>query len=686
MTGTWPFQLDRFQREAIAALDAGSSVLVSAPTSSGKTVVAEHAIDLALAEGRRAFYTAPIKALSNQKFRDLRRRLGDDTVGILTGDNAIAADAPVVVMTTEVLRNMLYAGSEALDGLGCVVLDEVHFLEDPYRGAVWEEVVLNLAPDVRMVALSATVSNSAELGAWLRGVRGTTEVVVEDCRPVPLRSHYLVVERRRGRRLHRLPVLVDGSPNRSGSRFDLRGHPRHRRRGQGWATPRRREVLELLRREDLLPAIHFVFSRAGCDDARDAVLREGARLNGADEAERVSAHVERRLEHLPEADRGALGVDAWEAGLRRGVAAHHAGQLPLFKEVTEELFAAGLLKLVYATETLALGVNLPARSVVIEKLTKFTGEAHELLTPGQFTQLTGRAGRRGLDSEGNALICWSPFVGFAKVAELARSRDFLLRSAFRPTYNMVANLMATRSREEAADLLSRSFGQFQSQGRAGSGRRRSGGADLLTRMGLMEQVLSIRGLADGWCLTREGRALCGIYNEADLLVVEAISAGHLGGLAPPELAGVVSCLTYRRRGPGGGQDPGVPASLAGRTAAVASLADEIGEVEEALGLPRGPLPDPGMAGTVLEWAQGGSLGDALGEEFGGGEFVRNVQLVSDRLGQIAKVADGDLATSARLAVDGIERGVVALAGALTGADGVVEGVGSGTSPPMGTAG
>ena len=471
-----PFQLDRFQVEAMTSVDAGRSVLVAAPTSSGKTVVAEHAIDRALAAGRRAFYTAPIKALSNQKFRDLVRRLGDGRVGLMTGDQVVSPDAPVVVMTTEVLRNMLYAGSMATLDLGWVVLDEVHFLEDPYRGAVWEEVVLNLAPEVGMVALSATVSNAGELGDWLTAVRGPTDVIVETRRPVRLRTHYLVAERGRERRLHRMATHRGGSPNSDGRRFDNERRNRQRGgRGNGsrWVTPRRDEVLGELSAHGLLPAIHFIFSRAGCDEARDAILRDGVRLNSGAEAAAVSEHVTARLEGLPSADLEALGVDRWSEGLERGVAAHHAGLVPIFKEVTEELFAMGLLKIVYATETLALGVNLPARSVVIDRLTKFTGQTHEVLTPGQFTQLTGRAGRRGMDTEGHAIVCWSPFVPFDRVAELAGSTDFVLRSAFRPTYNMVANLIVSRTREQADDLLARSFAQFQMDRKEAKRHRRS---------------------------------------------------------------------------------------------------------------------------------------------------------------------------------------------------------------------
>ena len=675
MTDGRPFELDRFQVEAMAAVDAGRSVLVSAPTSSGKTVVAEHAIDSALAAGRRAFYTAPIKALSNQKFRDLGERLGHDAVGLMTGDQVIAPEAPVVVMTTEVLRNMLYAGSPATEGLGWVVLDEVHFLEDPYRGAVWEEVVLNLAEDVGIVALSATVSNAEELGDWLTAERGPTTVVRENRRPVRLNSHYLVAERGRPRRVHRLSIRRGNQSNPDGRRFDVDRQTRHGRGRRGWASPRRDEVLAELSRHDMLPAIHFIFSRAGCDEARDVMIRDGVKLNNAAEERAVDALVDDRLADLPEADLAALGVRAWRDGLRRGVAAHHAGLVPAFKEVTEELFAAGLLKIVYATETLALGVNLPARAVVIDRLTKFNGQTHQVLTPGQFTQLTGRAGRRGLDDEGHALVCWSPFVAFERVAGLAGSRDFVLRSAFRPTYNMVANLILGRTRSEAADLLSRSFAQFQldRQGvaihQAAEKRRppprkrdsRSAATSLSERMEAALRVLEARGMADGWSLEDRGLPLAAIHNEADLLIAESLDSGLLEGLDPGMLSAVVSCLSYRKRGPGEPSSVQLAGAFPERFNGLCALAAGVAAAEREEGLEPSEPPDPGFAHVIYAWANGEELAEVLNGTLTGGEFVRNVRLVTDLMRQLTKVAPPLLAATAEEAGRCLDRGVVALA-------------------------
>jgi ATP-dependent RNA helicase HelY len=464
------FELDEFQRQALDALDGGRSVLVAAPTGSGKTLVAEYAIARSLALGGKAFYTTPLKALSNQKYGDLARQYGKERVGLLTGDNSINGEAPIVVMTTEVLRNMIYAASRTLDDLRYVVLDEVHYLQDRYRGAVWEEVIVHLAPEVDLVCLSATVSNVEEVAAWIETVRGETTPVIEERRPVALHHRYLLGERDADA-LHLLPTFVgegdDLRPNPEAERLDQRsargrgrgpkGAPRGSRRLR---TPTRVEVAELLGAEELLPGIVFVFSRAGCDQAVDQCRASGIRLTTADERTQIRRIAEAHVAGVDDDDLAALGYDAWLAGLEAGVAAHHAGMVPPMKEAVEQAFAAGLVKLVFATETLALGINMPARSVVIEKLTKFTGERHEFLTPGEYTQLTGRAGRRGIDAVGYAIVLWSPWVAFEQVAGLASRRTDALRSSFRPTYNMAVNLVRRYSPETARHLLNLSFAQY----------------------------------------------------------------------------------------------------------------------------------------------------------------------------------------------------------------------------------
>ncbi len=496
------FVFDDYQREACAHIEAGSGVLVAAPTGAGKTIVGEFAVFLALENGRKCFYTTPIKALSNQKYADLVRRHGAGSVGLLTGDTSVNSEAPIVVMTTEVLRNMIYARSATLANLGYVVLDEVHYLADRFRGAVWEEVIIGLADSIQLVALSATVSNAEEFGEWLSEVRGDMAVVVSERRPVPLYQHVLV-----GRTLYDLfaelaPTArelpgegkVDVNPAlikiaREESRFvrdDARrprgksgrgrrtvsygsgayGGPAHRSRyggaGRRPHIPSRPELIELLDDEALLPAIVFIFSRVGCDAAVRQLLDSGIRLTSRIERQEIAAIIERHVAGLSDGDLYALEFDRFAEALGMGVAAHHAGMLPAFKECVEEAFVRGLIKVVFATETLALGINMPARSVVLEKLVKFDGETHADVTPGEYTQLTGRAGRRGIDVEGHAVVLWQPGLDPRAVAGLASRRTYPLKSSFSPTYNMAVNLVASVGRERARTLLEQSFAQFQS--------------------------------------------------------------------------------------------------------------------------------------------------------------------------------------------------------------------------------
>ncbi|MDH4363710.1 MAG: DEAD/DEAH box helicase, partial [Acidimicrobiia bacterium] len=467
--GRLGFRPDEFQTEAFDLIEAGQHVIVAAPTGAGKTLVADYAVALTLAAGLRIFYTTPVKALSNQKYHDLVADHGAAQVGLLTGDNAINPEAPVVVMTTEVLRNMLYAGN-ALTGLAVVVLDEVHYLQDAYRGPVWEEVIIHLPRPIQLLCLSATVSNAEELQEWIETVRGPTALVVERKRPVDLENLYLIGERSSSH-LHLIPIARGSRPNPNGFRYDAdlkamagargRGYKRAGRPRLNWRTPTRGEVVDLLSQRDLLPVIYFIFSRAACDEAASSVAGSGLVLTTGDERRQIRELVAERVDGLSPDDLEVLGYPRFLAALEAGVAAHHAGMVPPFKEAVEACFVRGLTKVVFATETLALGVNMPARTVVIEKLTKFTGDHHEVLTPAQYTQLTGRAGRRGIDLHGKAVVLWSPYVRFEQLADLALSRQFVLSSSFRPTYNMAANLVRRYDQERARQLLNLSFAQFR---------------------------------------------------------------------------------------------------------------------------------------------------------------------------------------------------------------------------------
>ena len=459
---TFDFEFDPFQISACHAVEDGKGVLVAAPTGAGKTVVGEFAAYFALQAGKKCFYTTPIKALSNQKYSEFVAKFGEDRVGLLTGDTSINGEADILVMTTEVLRNMLYAGSNTLINLGCVVMDEVHYLADKFRGAVWEEVLIHLMESVQVISLSATVSNAEEFGEWLGEVRGETEVIVSEIRPIPLFQHVLIGSRLMD--LFEQPGRINPEilqREREAIRRSSLGRNRRGRFAEPSDRKSRADIIEKLQRENLLPAITFIFSRVGCDAAVKQCLHAGLRLTSPEERVEIRQTALRYTQNIAEEDLEVLGFEEWLTALERGIAAHHAGLLPSFKGAVEDLFQRGLVKAVFATETLALGINMPARTVVLEKLIKFNGEAHVPITPGEYTQLTGRAGRRGIDIEGNAVIQWSPTVDSASAAGLASTRTYPLRSSFSPTYNMAINLISRFGRETARRSLESSFAQFQ---------------------------------------------------------------------------------------------------------------------------------------------------------------------------------------------------------------------------------
>ncbi len=470
-TGLLKFPLDDFQQQACQALAEGKGVLVAAPTGAGKTIVGEFAIHLAIDKGLKVFYTTPIKALSNQKFAELVARYGEDRVGLLTGDTNINGDAQILVMTTEVLRNMIYANSDSLMSLGYVIMDEVHYLADRFRGAVWEEVILHLPRDVKIVSLSATVSNAEEFGAWLDEVRGDTAIIVSEIRPVPLNQHVLFGDE--------LIELFDPSNVRVNPELSQRhanklrqpvNKPSRGRRGydNSWQKQQSRipkankpEIIEILQDGDLLPAIFFIFSRAACEAAVKECVRYGLRLTDNEQRREIRLLVEEKCSNIADEDLATLGYFEWLNSLERGVAAHHAGMLPAFKEVVEELFLRKLVKVVFATETLALGINMPARTVVLDRLDKFNGEGRVQITPGEYTQLTGRAGRRGIDVQGHSVIQWAANLDPQVVAGLASKRTYPLISSFKPTYNMAVNLVDAFGQDRAREVLEMSFAQFQ---------------------------------------------------------------------------------------------------------------------------------------------------------------------------------------------------------------------------------
>lgn len=792
------FDLDPFQVAGCHALEGGQSVLVAAPTGAGKTIVGEFAIHLAMqTPSDKAFYTTPMKALSNQKFRELVEVYGADQVGLLTGDTNINGNARIVVMTTEVLRNMIYADSTALRDLRFVVMDEVHYLADRFRGAVWEEVIIHLPPHVRLVSLSATVSNAEEFGDWLDTVRGDTEVIVSEIRPVPLEQHVLV-------RDDLLPLFDDRAGiataqvnqelmrirSFTGSHYDnnkrAQSYVSNRHAGREAKRPERGgrrpvrsanvhriermdrpDVVKLLERANLLPAIFFIFSRVGCDAAVQQVRRAGIRLTTTEERAEIRAIVEERTRSLQDEDLGVLGYFDWLENLERGVASHHAGMLPAFKEVVEELFRLKLVKAVFATETLALGINMPARTVVLEKMEKFNGEARVAITSGEYTQLTGRAGRRGIDVEGHAVVQWTEGMDPQSVAALASRRTYPLNSSFRPTYNMAVNLIDLFGKPRARQILESSFAQFQAdrsvvglakQVREAEGslagyeksmacehgdypeyaairrelsdlekkNRQDAQAPRAARDKRMKRIQSLRTSMQRhpchrcpdreaharWAerywklkrqtdrlrrqietrtgtvarvfdrvvevletldylseesgetaLTEAGRTMRRIYGERDLLVAESLRQGLWRNLDAPSLAAMACCLVYEpRRDEANSGERGLPrGAFRAAYEKTTTLWAELDDLEKDHHLPGSEPLSAGLAGAMHSWARGGMLDRVLIDaDMAAGDFVRWTKQTIDLLDQLSIVAeDGDTARTARAALDGVRRGIVA---------------------------
>ncbi|MGO3147577.1 MAG: DEAD/DEAH box helicase [Leucobacter sp.] len=708
------YQLDSFQVTACERLEAGRSVLVAAPTGSGKTTIAEFAVYLARRErDARIFYTAPIKALSNQKFHELCAEYGDDEVGLLTGDVNLRGDAPIVVMTTEVLRNMIYADSPALRDLAFVVLDEVHYLGDRFRGAVWEEIILHLPQAVRLVSLSATVSNAEEFGDWMHAVRGETDVVLSEHRPVPLYQHVLTTKALEplfvtqtgahaagGRVNPELRALAGRSGHHSGRSGDRSGRSGGRYGGKRErnGAPQRRgrrisrgDIARALDETRLLPAIVFIFSRNGCDQAVRQCLTEGISLTSREEREEIRKVAFSVTDDLSDEDRRILGTREWIAGLERGVAAHHAGMLPIFKSAIEQLFQRRLVKLVFATETLALGINMPAKAVVIERLDKYNGEQRVPLTSGEFTQLTGRAGRRGIDVEGHSVVVWGDAIDLDALSHLAGARSFPVRSSFRPTANMAVNLLQRLTYEQARDTLELSFAQFQAdravvdqardlQSESASlkgyetAAERAHGADkkrwedrarklrrqiergrrqVANRTGtiartferVVEELLELGYLeepaGDGEIeVTPYGVLLRRIYGDRDLLIAECLRHDLWHGLDARGLAAMCCALTFepRRddesdaRGPGGAFGVAFDRVL-DRWVMLDDLADYYR-------LPRADAPHAGLAGAMYNWAKGASFEQVLEQSgLGAGDFVRWSKQTIDLLDQVAQACE-----------------------------------------------
>ena len=684
------FGPDNFQLDAIEAIDQNVNVLVSAPTGAGKTLIANYAIGRVLERGERAFYTTPLKALSNQKFNELSKLFGKDRVGLLTGDTSINRNAEIVVMTTEVLRNMLLTESTQIMTLGLVVLDEVHYLQDQFRGGVWEEVIILTPSSVRFVALSATIGNAGFVGEWFESVRGPTTVIIEKTRPIELHNHFAIV--RRGQPYAEISDLIhEGRLSDEARKVDnMMKNTRRFRPGPKWKgpkssappppfrAPRRSELLQTLEKEGLLPVIVFIFSRAACDEAVSQIRRDGLLFTTPDQRREIEDIAQNRLLNFSEDDLKALDYNEFIDCLRRGISAHHAGIVPAFREIVEKCFEDGLLAVVFATETLALGVNMPARSVALERFTKYSDSGRKFLTSGEFSQMTGRAGRRGLDDEGHAIVCFTNEVEFHDVGRVALAPPSELHSSFRPTYNFTSNLINHFEFETALEVVQCSYAQFETDRRATPSKRPLGD-QMIARHKVLEEL----GYAEGWKLNKQGQLLRSIYHECDLLIAESITSGVFEDLEPAQLAGLLSCFVFESkrstRAPHAGKNVTTKkksindrlgserrANITDRLHEIQTNNALIREVEERYKVPHTKEPDGKFATTITAWARGSSLSvvlDLADAEIGQtspGDFVRNAKQVADLCEQLARMSDltavAEVAAEAR---DYVLRSVVA---------------------------
>lgn len=697
------FSLDPFQAEAVEAYLSGHSVLVAAPTGTGKTAVAEFAALDALRRGARAIYTTPIKALSNQKLRDFRALLLRATerglippgngAGLLTGDIVLNPEASLLVMTTEVLRNMLVQGRPMPEQAGIIVFDEVHYMGDPERGTAWEESILLSPPGVQLICLSATVPNLGEVANWIRAAHGDLTPILHDHRAVPLEHRYfldgkahLIVDadgKRRSsfkgvggelaRRIQRPGNWGEQSSrpweNEPDEQEETGGRrpgnkPRERRPAEPW------EVLRALERESLTPAIYFLFSRRACEEAAESCIALGTVPHGMD----LVREAKQRLADLPPADRALRQIGLLFRLLPRGIAVHHAGLLPVVKMLVEELFQSGRLRAVFATDTLALGINMPARTVAIGEMSKWDGRQHRLLTPNEYRQMTGRAGRRGIDERGVSVILYSPWVSFERTLGIVTGDLLPLESAFKPSYSTAMNLWRQPGdQERLADLYARSFRRYQYDARLADlaterdeqkehferlathaasdpmtwelarelaqtekvldQARRAARAEARAMVGGLGQVLERFGYLSAERPTYKASLLRSIFDTNALTLSELVTRRMLELLAPAEIAEVCSWFSFDREAPL--RSLSLTNRLRRLHEEVLGLQTRILDEERRAKVEVSRMINADLKGVALAWAEGEDLGDiAQASRIAEGDLVGLLQKTLDILGQL----------------------------------------------------
>lgn len=636
--------LSPFQVTAVEAIEAGSDVLVSAPTGAGKTLVAEFAILDAVKRGKRCIYTAPIKALSNQKFHDFQAD-PDIDVGLMTGDVTIRPQAQVLVMTTEILRNAIFEDSGALDGVEFVVFDEVHFMDDPERGTVWEESLIFAPAQIRFISLSATIPNLEEVGDWLEEIRERPVAVIrEERRPVPL-EHRFYTERRGSfgaEDLDRVRKRDTSQKSQRGSQRSGRGRGRGGNRGGGRSeldprSPRPGPLFDELIEAQLLPALVFSFSRKDCERLARANRRR--ELLSREETARMEELQDTLLEKY-ELDREFLASEVLSLA-RRGVGYHHAGMLPLHKELVEQMFTSGLLRLLFTTETFALGINMPARTVAFSGLRKFDGVNFDYMRRRDFLQMAGRAGRQGIDTEGLVYLMLSERdLAQAPLDRLLNAESEPITSRFKLSWSSLLHLVSHLGRERLPEAWDKSFANFQARERTPKilrRERRRQGARVNARLDVLEDMGYLKGDEP----TPRG-VLARSLNGFELQVTELLFRGVLECESPTALAVIFSALIYEDRRPGPPRrTPKNPYSslISQVDATLRKLRMRIADADID-DLPK--RADWGLTPVVVEWMNGASF-EELQERFdaGPGDVCRSLRMTVQLMRQVRRAIDPD---------------------------------------------
>jgi superfamily II RNA helicase len=592
-------ELDEFQRKAFEAVDRGDSLIIAAPTGCGKTLVAEYAVDVSITLGRRVIYTAPIKALSNQKYRDFRRRFGDEVVGIQTGDVTINPEARLLIMTTEIFRNLILEDSLRLDDVYYAIFDEIHYLDDPERGTVWEESIILAPPSIRFMCLSATVPNIRELAAWMGEVRTTRFVVIEETvRPVPLRHSFY----------HPKFGLI----TLKGIRSKYRGNPAERKKFLRH-KPSSRSIIDLALRQGHVPILYFCFNRRACE--RNAELHRRRALLDRDEKRRANAVIDDLVAryNLDEYEKIASLRSLWEAGC----AFHHAGILPAAKEIVERLFAEGLIKLLFCTETFALGVNMPANTVIFDELEKFDGVEFNYLMTREYNQMAGRAGRRGMDTEGYVYSLVIPEATDPRhIERLLYGANEKISSRFCASYSTILNLYS-RYGEEAFAIFRRSFHNFKKGIFAIAKEYRREEEQIRRRIDFLQAA----GFLDGIELTEKGKlaaAVSGYEIQTAELYYSRSFEEYAAAQLPVVLAAIVTEESRRKQA--------LPTTVRLKFEAEKIIHRlRAREIRYQIAAPIREL-DFSLAAPVYAWASGCGLKELLGFGVPEGDLVRLLRM------------------------------------------------------------